>query len=90
MPYPRQATQSIPTPPPARSASQRLTGLLPDKWSHLASLPEPICGALLTLALANQGCGWPAIEAHAKLTKLAAMSNPEIETAFAQRAQPSQ
>lgn len=77
----------LPQPPTAaRSAAQRLSGLLPAQWSHLAANPEPICEALLTLAVANQGCGWDAIQAHAKLTHLAALSGPEIAAAFAQRA----
>lgn len=82
-----QTAPLIPTPAPARTAAQRLTGLLPAQWGHLASLPEPICEALLTLAVANQGCGWDAIQAHAKLTHLAGMSTPEVVAAFAQRAQ---
>jgi hypothetical protein len=51
-------------------------------------LPEPICEALLTLAVANQGCGFDAIQANVKLAKLATMTSEAIETAFAQRAQP--
>lgn len=72
--------------PSASRAAQHLAGLLPEKWQNLTTLPEPICEALLTLAIANQGGGYDAIQANLKLEKLAGMTAAGIEAAYAQRA----
>lgn len=54
-------------------------------WHHLSQLPDEIATALIDLAIANRGCGYPAIAANYKLDRLASMSHPEIIQAWNNR-----
>jgi hypothetical protein len=51
-------------------------------WQHLAQLPDQIAEALIHLAFATRGCGYPAIEGRQKLGRLASMSHSEIIQAW--------